>query len=331
MRFNKIFLALAVMMLFPAGASAATFGPDLTATSVNTNSTGISVVPVYNADGTLHAGAPFAGVLTKVRVQAGGTVASSGMVTVMRQMGAWSSNEASFQKVAQANLSVTVDAAPAGHITEIPMRDAINAGDVLGLENSDANLRAFQSLSTGPADSCAFSFSFPIVGNSTVMGTVTCNRSLPLVQGTVEPDSDGDGYGDETQDLCPSDATRQTACVSAAPPAAPANVTIAAVKSKAKTASSATRSFVIRNSGGTAAPLVPFSVRASKSVKNLKIVKGCKPDKSKRACTIPSIAPGASVTIKVSLSVKSATKTTLTAKSGSLSAKSTVKLRRKKK
>jgi hypothetical protein len=30
----------------------------------------------------------------------------------------------------------------------------------------------------------------------------------------VEPDADGDGFGDETQDLCAADATRQTACVS---------------------------------------------------------------------------------------------------------------------
>jgi uncharacterized repeat protein (TIGR01451 family) len=29
----------------------------------------------------------------------------------------------------------------------------------------------------------------------------------------VEPDADGDGFGDETQDLCAADPTRQTACV----------------------------------------------------------------------------------------------------------------------
>jgi hypothetical protein len=29
----------------------------------------------------------------------------------------------------------------------------------------------------------------------------------------IEPDADGDGFGDETQDLCAADATRQTACV----------------------------------------------------------------------------------------------------------------------
>jgi Ca2+-binding RTX toxin-like protein len=39
-----------------------------------------------------------------------------------------------------------------------------------------------------------------------------------LWQFVVEPDADLDGYGDESQDLCPSDATRQTACV---PPPVP--------------------------------------------------------------------------------------------------------------
>lgn len=34
----------------------------------------------------------------------------------------------------------------------------------------------------------------------------------------VEPDADGDSYGDETQDGCPTDASRQTACLPAATP-----------------------------------------------------------------------------------------------------------------
>ena len=33
-----------------------------------------------------------------------------------------------------------------------------------------------------------------------------------LVQGTVEPDADGDGFGDETQDTCPAQASTQGAC-----------------------------------------------------------------------------------------------------------------------
>jgi hypothetical protein len=35
-----------------------------------------------------------------------------------------------------------------------------------------------------------------------------------LVNADIERDGDGDGYGDETQDLCPGDPTRHTACLS---------------------------------------------------------------------------------------------------------------------
>ena len=33
-----------------------------------------------------------------------------------------------------------------------------------------------------------------------------------MVAGTIEPDADGDGFGDETQDGCPSQAVSQGAC-----------------------------------------------------------------------------------------------------------------------
>src|SRR5262249_21180657 len=42
------------------------------------------------------------------------------------------------------------------------------------------------------------------------------------VEATVEPDADGDGYGDETQDQCPTDASTQGAC-----PPAPKKDTLA--------------------------------------------------------------------------------------------------------
>jgi len=327
MIFRRLALAVFTVFLLPAGASAATFGPDLTASQVNTNTGGLAYVPVVNTDHTTHTGAPFAGVLTKVRVQAGASVAATGRVTVMRQTTPWSSGEATFLKVSQQLVNVSVDTSLAGHISEIPMRVAINAGDVVGLDNIDANLRIFASYGGGPADHCAFSFVYPAVGDSTVFGTSTCNQALPMVQGTVEPDADGDGFGDETQDLCPTDASRQTACLT------PATIVLKAVRSSSKTASSASRSFTLTNTGQLASALVPFSIKSSKKVKNLRIVKGCVPASKKKptSCSIPSIAPGATVTIKVSLSIKAATKTTLTASSGALKATSTVKLKAKKK
>jgi hypothetical protein len=50
------------------------------------------------------------------------------------------------------------------------------------------------------------------------------------VQAVVEPDADGDGFGDETQDTCPSDPTRQAPpCGTAPPPAVAPVITSASV------------------------------------------------------------------------------------------------------
>jgi hypothetical protein len=60
-----------------------------------------------------------------------------------------------------------------------------------------------------------------------------------LVQYTVEPDADGDGYGDETQDACPADVATTVACAGAIPvliitdPASPANENSPKVKGTA--------------------------------------------------------------------------------------------------
>ena len=61
-----------------------------------------------------------------------------------------------------------------------------------------------------------------IEGNPIIGATVPFKESpepkaqIPVFA-TVEPDADGDGYGDETQDQCPTQATTQGACDTTAP------------------------------------------------------------------------------------------------------------------
>lgn len=52
----------------------------------------------------------------------------------------------------------------------------------------------------------------PPVGTVITTGAPLTNRRLN-VSAVVEPDADGDGYGDVSQDACPSRADRQTECV----------------------------------------------------------------------------------------------------------------------
>lgn len=271
-------------------------------------------------------GAPSAGVLTSIHVRAGGPAANINAV-FLRPASALSSSM-NFTKFApNVPIALTEYLPVGGRTVDVPIRQTVAIGDRVGL-SVPSGVSAWMSY-IGPS-LCGFisALDSQAVGDVQTFVVNSCNSNSPAVQATLEPDADLDGFGDESQDLCPTDATRQTACL---PVVLPANVTITAVKSRAKTASSATRSFTITNSGGTAAALVPITVKSSKSVKNLKIVKGCKPGKNKSKCTLPSLAPGASVTIKVSLSIKAATKTTLTATAGTSTAKSTVKLKAKKK
>lgn len=323
------FLAAAISVIalsVPAGASAATTVGDPLTGTLTSFCCDYTLIRVYNNDGSVSAGAPSAGVITSIRIQAGGPAGSVDAV-FLRQVGSLGSS-VSFSKFAP-NLTIPFPEflPPAGQPVDTPTRIPAQAGDRVGL----AVPGGVKTMMSNPAavvpNTCGFisALDSGAVGASQSYLVDSCNKNSAAVQFTFEADVDGDGFGDESQDACPSDATRQTACLT------PANITVTAVRSTAKTSSSASRTFVVANTGQRSALAVPFSIKSSKSVKNLKIVKGCKPDKTKRKCTIATIAPGASVKIKVSLKIKKSKKTTLTAKSGSVKATSTVKLKAKKK
>ena len=57
----------------------------------------------------------------------------------------------------------------------------------------------------------SYVYSPPLVDGSGARGSNETANEL-LVAATIEPDADGDGFGDETQDQCPTQATTQGAC-----------------------------------------------------------------------------------------------------------------------
>jgi hypothetical protein len=65
-------------------------------------------------------------------------------------------------------------------------------------------------------DQFSYVFAPPLVDGSGKRGSTESTGEL-LVAGTIEPDADGDGFGDETQDQCPSQKTTQGACDNTAP------------------------------------------------------------------------------------------------------------------
>jgi hypothetical protein len=57
----------------------------------------------------------------------------------------------------------------------------------------------------------SYLFTPPLVDGSGARGSTEAVNEL-LVAATIEPDADGDGFGDETQDKCPRQKTTQGAC-----------------------------------------------------------------------------------------------------------------------
>lgn len=202
--------ALALALSLPAAAhSATTFGEEMIHLPTAGNA-GLAITRAYNADGSLNAGSPVGGVLTSVNVLSTGN-ASNGFVRVIRRQTLFSGGYADFVNVAESiPWSVGADASAGGHVTTIPTRRTISAGDQLALVNSNSDALMYFSQSA-PAD-CAFSSGSATPGTTATYQTVTCNHWIPLVQGVVEPDADADGYGDETQDDCPTNASSQTDC-----------------------------------------------------------------------------------------------------------------------
>ena len=60
---------------------------------------------------------------------------------------------------------------------------------------------------------------FPALGDAETRPADQHQQAPLLLNADLEPDADGDGYGDETQDGCPTEVSTQGEC---APPPLPA-------------------------------------------------------------------------------------------------------------
>lgn len=102
-----------------------------------------------------------------------------------------------------------------GGIETFNTRLPVQPGDRLGLNQtqlgfmivSAANV-TYTAAGSGTHD---YWGSPPTDGSSATPDGDVTNREL-LINADVEPDADGDGFGDESQDLCPIDRSLQTAC-----------------------------------------------------------------------------------------------------------------------
>jgi hypothetical protein len=160
--------------------------------------------------------APSAGVLTSWSFEAG----SQTTVLTMRVFRPTATPN-QFQTIADGSDLQTI--APASGAHTFPTRIPVQAGDFVGIRSTTGECAAVTGVS---GDKGAFH-----VGTATNVGgfgTFTPNSTVIYdISALLEPDADRDGYGDETQDQCPTNASTQGPCPS--PASAPTGARAAAL------------------------------------------------------------------------------------------------------
>jgi hypothetical protein len=192
-----------------SSASAATeFGSECT---VNEIASGPSFVSISHGAGSpLPVAAPVSGVITEWKTTAKfGEIppeAAAEFAVIYRQ-------ELQVYRPAGGNSYTLIGESLGGALnlngtSSFPARIPVQAGDHLGLGGTLVTI--FCEETGDPADMIGFTIGNPLVGSTREFG-LEQEIQVPVVA-KIEPDVDGDGYGDETQDKCPQSAAYQTPC-----------------------------------------------------------------------------------------------------------------------
>jgi uncharacterized repeat protein (TIGR01451 family) len=198
----RLALAMVLAALGPAAAAdaATTVGSDLSKAATDTVCAPGVGCTYFTGDGTTGAPvavAPFDGVIVRWRVKSG-SAASAVALRALRATGGGNYVGVGTSESEQLQQPGTGTFAT---------RLVVKAGDVIGLDNASG-----AKLFASPVSTAAYFFAPPL-GAFAHMPTKQSSREL-LVNADIERDADGDGYGDETQDLCPGDETRHATCLS---------------------------------------------------------------------------------------------------------------------
>jgi hypothetical protein len=200
--------AVSAAFLAPQAASAATeFGDTCPAV---TGAPGPNTLTTLSAPaGAIPLTAPSSGVVTKVKVNSGVTLPYSVPFSVK------------LLRSAGGNSYTTIDQATVNAGTGVTVADArmaAQAGDRLGLFGppfavEGTPIPGIVLFCAGPGIEGvlgAVAGSDVPPGSTATYKEVTTGR-VPLAA-VIEPDADGDGFGDETQDKCPQSASTQVEC-----------------------------------------------------------------------------------------------------------------------
>ena len=196
---------LVVGMAAPASADAAEiFGSDLTQPPTSTltcspNPPCSNVAVSVHANNTLPVTAPVSGVITEVRYRT--TTPDQDITLRLARL------EPGTGDATGAGTGPTADLVGSGNAEPVPARLPVQAGDYLAGDGESASV-----YNCAPGNGGIFDVYNPILVNGEPFRTPVSNNNPCeiLVQATIEPDADGDTFGDETQDNClglPNDGT----------------------------------------------------------------------------------------------------------------------------
>ena len=134
--------------------------------------------------------APFDGILTSWTTRAGGSASGA-------RLQVWRPVDTRYGLV----VTTPTHAIPAGQPSTFPTRLAIKAGDRIGLYVAATGFPCTFATDDAADTTASRSFTDPPLGGILVFGAPQSSRALN-VAATLEPDTDGDAFGDETQDRC---------------------------------------------------------------------------------------------------------------------------------
>ena len=212
-------LALAVsagLLLVPSAAGAATnFGSRLIQDPTNASCmlTGpcsiVSFIHPSDPDGDPYSGgAPVDGVITKFRIRA---YASEPSQVTFRLADIAASGDKKSAEATPAGIGPTLTISASGEgetpIVEVGGRLPVKKGQHLAIDSGPAVVAVYDS----SGSKFSYVFAPPLAEGGGPRGSSEPTGEL-LVAATIEPDADGDGFGDETQDRCPSQAATQGDC-----------------------------------------------------------------------------------------------------------------------
>jgi hypothetical protein len=182
----------------PAASAAIEAGDECVA---NEGEGAYTIVPFKRASASaLPLFAPVDGVVTRWKVNSNVEYSVVERLRVLRPTG----NPNELQTIGES-AEETVNKGSNAFATRIPIR----AGDRFGVFGTLVDI-VFCSATGNPGDEVGYFVGDGDVGTVAPYSTTTSVR-IPMIA-VIEPDRDGDGYGDETQDKCPQSAATHEGC-----------------------------------------------------------------------------------------------------------------------